>query len=187
MDFGEPKGITHPNSTVLAYYNSGEVFGHRVIDAKTMYNSEPDLTGHLQCFIKNMFQEACDEPLPKDLEALSNSQANTLGIGTSLGKTLNYTLGETEVLATYDSKDELGFAYIFDQRTIHQITSNNSSQERFFSLIQSLKKDSLKPLRCKLESRQIFIRSNFKAGHKMLSIVIKGLYKFLCCLLSNTF
>lgn len=139
MDMGSPKGITHSGPAVLVYYDNRFLLSHEIVNPAKMYNGEPDVTGHLKCFIKKMFANDCDTPLPENLNKMSDIQAKALGIGIHKGKVVKYKVGNSDVFAVYNPKERIGFAYIFDGPITHNITSSESPEEFFFQSIKSIK------------------------------------------------
>ena len=141
IDVGTPKKVEHlPPSVIFTYDDMA--FLHEILDADTRYN-DVDLTGHLECFIRNMFDDFCNKPLREALKKLSDEEAKKPGEGLADGKLLKRKLGEIDIFTVYHEKLNYGHAYILANGAIHHITVTRATEKRFNQFFDGIREKSL--------------------------------------------
>lgn len=141
FDIGSPKKIRHlPPSVILTYDDMA--FLHEILDAATAYD-DVDLTGHLECFIRNMFNDACDRPLTASLKKLSDSKIKEQEGNIGKGILSRRSIGDSDILSMYYKSYDYGDIYVFSSGVIHHITVTRATEKKFTHFLNNIKKRSL--------------------------------------------
>lgn len=141
FDVGAPTKIRHLSPSVVLTYDD-MAFLHEVLDADTAYD-DIDLTGHLECFIRNMFNDACDKPLPVSLKKLSDSKAKEQEENVGRVALLKRSIEESDIFSRYYKEYDYGDVYIFSGDVIHHITVTRTTEKKFTQFLNNIKKRSL--------------------------------------------
>jgi len=141
FDVGSPKKVRHlPPSVVFTYDDMA--FFHEIVEGDTAY-SDVDLTGNLECFIRNMLNDFCDKPLQESLKKLSDSKVKEQEKNIGKGLLSKRSIGGSDILSIYYKDHDYGHAYIFSGDVIHHITVTRATEEKFTQFFNNIKRRPL--------------------------------------------
>ncbi|PIE41162.1 MAG: hypothetical protein CSA49_04850 [Gammaproteobacteria bacterium] len=117
LNYGDPKLISHSENFLIVKYKDWS-FMHEIVNPKNIY-PKIDLTGMEQTYLRTVFGIEDVNTLPQWLIVLAKEQAQLFGIKKNNIKRKN--IGESVLVAVYNSELSSAHVYIFEALKIHHI------------------------------------------------------------------